>query len=128
LFYFGLWRHAFEPFVTEPFTAVKKLMLGGVVWLLLSLIWRSPRRGIKGGHRIATIGSFGGGFVSSCGASIVYAILVRADMLGYGVVRNNTEWWIGLILIAVWMFAGVETEAWISRKVLSSDSKTSMSR
>lgn len=49
-------------------------------------------------------------------------------MVGIGVVRNNTEWWIAIILIAVGMFVGVEIEAWISRKVFSSDSKSSMPR
>lgn len=108
----------FEPLVTEPFTGVMMLMSFGVFWLLFSLIWRIPRRIIKGGHRITTIGSLVGGFVSSCGDSIVYFVLVRADMFGYGVVRNDTEGWIAMILMAVAVFVGVELEAWISRKRL----------
>lgn len=121
-------KYAITPVVTEPFVAFAGLSIMGLAWLLVTLIWRVPRRLLLGPHAITLFGSFVGGLVSLGASSTLFEVLVRANVLSYGGPKSKSELCIALFLCLASIIAGIEFEAWVGRETQPSDPQAPVSK
>ena len=97
------------------------LAVNGVVCLLLSLLWRVPRKCLFGSYHVSSIASFVGGFVFFGGVVVSGITLARFEVFDYDQGAGALEWYILLALVSVWMVLGIECEVYVSRSLLPSE-------